>query len=150
MKAAPGAGFRVLQRSDGSASYRIRLSCSAVPSFPRKACEKIEITGFGKTPQRHSREGGNPFITLEQVLSMGPRLRGDDAAAPISGVPANSAISSHARRRGGCGRCEALRLTYAGFPQGGPGFSFRATSCPGEKGIASTVSTYSRFCGWRA
>ncbi len=30
--------------------------------------------------QRHSREGGNPFLPQEQDLSVGPRLRGDDAA----------------------------------------------------------------------
>ncbi len=30
--------------------------------------------------ERHSREGGNPFIVLEPAISMGPRLRGDDAA----------------------------------------------------------------------
>ena len=34
--------------------------------------------------QRHSREGGNPFIKLEQALILGPRLRGDDASGRIS------------------------------------------------------------------
>ncbi len=37
-------------------------------------------------PQRHSREGGNPFLTLEQVLSLGPRPRGDDAAETLASV----------------------------------------------------------------
>ncbi len=32
------------------------------------ACERIGIAGFWKTPQRHSREGGNPFIKLEQAF----------------------------------------------------------------------------------
>jgi hypothetical protein len=33
-----------------------------------RACEKIKIAGFGKTPQRHSRESGNPFLNVEQAL----------------------------------------------------------------------------------
>ena len=58
-----------------------------------RACEKIEIADFGETPQRHSRERGNPFQALEQDLSVGPCLRGDDAAAWIS---TGSPIFSHA------------------------------------------------------
>jgi hypothetical protein len=84
-----------------------------------RACEKIGIAGFWKTPQRHSREGGNPFIELEQALIWVPAfagttlrlafqpvrrffhtlLRGDDAAARISSVSANSSIFSHAPSR---------------------------------------------------
>ncbi len=36
---------------------------------------------------RHSREGGNQFIVSEQPTSMGPRLRGDDAAAHLTAGP---------------------------------------------------------------
>jgi hypothetical protein len=37
-----------------------------------RACEKIEIASFGKTPQRHSRESGNPFLNVEQALRWMP------------------------------------------------------------------------------
>ena len=40
------------------------------------ACEKIEIADFGETPQRHSREGGNPFQPLEQALRWVPAFAG--------------------------------------------------------------------------
>ncbi len=40
------------------------------------ACEKIEIAGSGKTPQRHSREGGNPFTMLEQGFMWVPACAG--------------------------------------------------------------------------
>ena len=40
------------------------------------ACEIIEIATFAKTPQRHSREGGNPFIKLEQALIWVPACAG--------------------------------------------------------------------------
>jgi hypothetical protein len=33
------------------------------------ACEKIGIAVFWKTPQRHYREGGNPFIKPEQAFT---------------------------------------------------------------------------------
>ena len=75
-----------------------------------RACEEIEIAGFGNTPQRHSREGGNPFQPMEQDLRWDPAcagttlrpefqafqpvrrffhtlLRGDDAAAAIASIP---------------------------------------------------------------
>jgi hypothetical protein len=48
----------------------------------------------------HTLEGGNPFHPLEQDLSVGPRLRGDDAAGRISSVSANSSFFSHARSAG--------------------------------------------------
>jgi hypothetical protein len=48
------------------------------------ACEKIEIADFGETPQRHSREGGNPFQPLELDLSVGPRLRGERRCGSLS------------------------------------------------------------------
>ena len=56
-----------------------RLSSLAV--LPRRrpregACEKIELAAFGKTSQRHSREGGNPFIKLEQALIWVPAFAG--------------------------------------------------------------------------
>jgi len=41
-----------------------------------RVCEKIELAAFGKTPQRHSREGGNPFIKLEQALIWVPACAG--------------------------------------------------------------------------
>jgi hypothetical protein len=40
------------------------------------ACEEIEIADFGETPQRHSREGGNPFIKLEQAFIWVPACAG--------------------------------------------------------------------------
>jgi hypothetical protein len=40
------------------------------------ACGKIEIAGFGKTPQRHSREGGNLFQPMEQDLIWVPACAG--------------------------------------------------------------------------
>ena len=55
-------------------------------------CEGIEMPTPQISRERHSREGGNPFIKLEQSFSMGPRLRGDDATARISSVSIGSAI----------------------------------------------------------
>ncbi len=47
-----------------------------------RACDKIEIADFGETPQRHSREGGNPCVNNALACGeLGPRLRGDDAGA---------------------------------------------------------------------
>jgi cytochrome c-type biogenesis protein CcmH len=40
------------------------------------ACEKMEAAGFSKTPQRHSREGGNPSIKLQQALIWVPASAG--------------------------------------------------------------------------
>jgi hypothetical protein len=53
------------------------------------ACERIGIAGFWKTPQRHSRAGGNPFIKLEQAIiwvpaSAGTTLRPDLARISTS------------------------------------------------------------------
>jgi len=44
-------------------------------------------------------KGGNPFITLEQYLSLGPRFRGYDVAARISSVSTGLTIFSHASSR---------------------------------------------------
>jgi len=41
-----------------------------------RACEKIGIEHFRQTPQRHSREGRNPFIKLEQALRWTPASAG--------------------------------------------------------------------------
>ena len=56
----------------------VKLLQAARPSFPRR---RKSISG------------------VETVACMGTRLRGYDAAARISGVSANPAIYSHARRR---------------------------------------------------
>ncbi len=40
------------------------------------AREKIEIAGIGETPQRHSREGGNPFLSQAQRLKWVPAFAG--------------------------------------------------------------------------
>jgi hypothetical protein len=37
-----------------------------------RAYEKIKTAGSGKTPQRHSRESGNPFLKLEQAVRWVP------------------------------------------------------------------------------
>ena len=64
-----------------------------------RACEKIEMRSQRISYERHSHEGWNPFIVLEQAISMGPRLRGDDGAARISSVSTGLAIYSHAPSR---------------------------------------------------
>ncbi len=63
----------------------LRFFFRALAAFPQRhspqECAKKGNRGrWVHTPQRHSREGGNPFLPQEQDLSVGPRLRGDDAA----------------------------------------------------------------------
>jgi hypothetical protein len=57
-------------------------SLTVIPANER--VKKTETAGFGKSPQRHFREGGNPFLITEQVVAWNSTCAGNDGQAQNS------------------------------------------------------------------